>query len=182
LNELSPKHDRFDRLLTAFPTGGGEETLMEKVARDPDRRRFLNLFLGSSVGALLASALYPVLRFVNPPSVPEATTSRVEAGPVNDPEFLEHGFKIVRFGAEPVLVVRVSPTDYRAFSATCTHLDCIVEFQSDKKRIWCNCHNGEYDLTGRNVSGPPPKPLTPYKVDMVPGNPGQPSTVIVSRA
>ena len=155
---------------------------MVSAAPDPGRRKFLNVFLGSSVGALLLSALYPVLRFINPPSIPEASTSRVEAGPVNDAQFLDKGYKIVRFGAEPVLVVRVADGDFRALSATCTHLDCIVEFQKDKQRIWCNCHNGEYDLNGRNVAGPPPRPLTPYKVDVVPGTPGKPGTVIVTKA
>ena len=154
---------------------------MAKVAHDPERRSFLNYLLGSSAGAMFLSALYPVLRFVNPPSIPEATTHSAEAGPVNDPVFLSRGFKIIRFGAEPVIVVRVSETDFRAFSATCTHLDCIVEYQDDKHRIWCNCHNGEYDLTGRNVAGPPPKPLTPFQVDLVAAGSGQPKTVVVSR-
>jgi Rieske Fe-S protein len=30
--------------------------------------------------------------------------------------------------------------------------------------IWCACHNGKYDLNGRNISGPPPRPLDPYIV------------------
>jgi len=30
--------------------------------------------------------------------------------------------------------------------------------------IWCACHNGKYDLNGRNVSGPPPRPLDEFKV------------------
>jgi Rieske Fe-S protein len=114
--------------------------------------------------------------------VPEATTNQVEVGPTNDPDLLDKGFKIVRFGAEPVIVIRVAEGDYRAFTATCTHLDCIVEFRQDRKLIWCNCHNGQYDLTGRNVGGPPPKPLTPFTVHLLPGTGGQPSTLVVERA
>jgi len=30
--------------------------------------------------------------------------------------------------------------------------------------VWCACHNGVYDLEGRNVSGPPPRPLERYDV------------------
>ena len=155
---------------------------MEMPDHRPDRRRFLNWLLGTSAGTLFASVLYPVLRYVSPPRIPESTTTSVEAGPLNDPEFLDKGYKIVRFGPEPVIVVKVSEKDVRAFSATCTHLDCIVEFQKDKERIWCNCHNGQYDLTGRNVSGPPPKPLTPYKVDLVAKDPRQPGMIVVSKA
>jgi len=155
---------------------------MAQAPPDPGRRKFLNMFLGSSAGALVLSAVYPVLKFINPPNIPEASTSRVEAGPVNDPEFLDKGFKIVRFGADPVIVVRVSETEFHAMSATCTHLDCIVEFQKDKQRVFCNCHGGEYDLTGRNVSGPPPRPLTPFQVDVAPGAEGRPGMVVVTRA
>jgi Rieske Fe-S protein len=146
------------------------------------RRRFLNWLLGTSGGALLVSVVYPVLRFISPPRIPEATTNQVEAGATNDPALIDRGFKIIRFGAEPVIVIRVSDTDFRAFSATCTHLACIVEFQKKQKRIWCNCHGGEYDLTGRNIGGPPPKPLTPFKVDLVSKGSGQPSTIVVSKA
>jgi Rieske Fe-S protein len=155
---------------------------MEFEAPDHGRRSVLNWFLGSAVGGLLVAVAYPVLRFISPPAEPEAATDQVEAGATNDPELLENGFKIVRFGVEPVILIRVSEGDFRAFSATCTHLDCIVEYQKDHSRIWCNCHNGEYDLNGRNVSGPPPKPLEPYQVNLVSRGSSQPATIVVSRA
>jgi Rieske Fe-S protein len=147
----------------------------------PTRRRFINWFLGTSVGALLASIVYPVTRFVSPPQLPEATTNQVEAGTTNDPELREKGFKIVRFGADPVILVRASETDFRAFSATCTHLDCIVEYHADRKRIFCNCHAGEYDLQGKNVGGPPPKPLTAYTVKVESPAAGQPGIIVIVR-
>jgi cytochrome b6-f complex iron-sulfur subunit len=146
----------------------------------PERRRFLNWFLGTTLGGLALAILYPIARFLRPPEVPEATTSQVEAGLVNAPEFLSQGYKIVRFGSEPVIVIRVTDDDFRAFSATCTHLACIVEYQRKEKRIWCNCHNGVYDLQGRNIGGPPPKPLTKYDVHLVEQT-GQPATVIVAK-
>jgi cytochrome b6-f complex iron-sulfur subunit len=148
----------------------------------PTRRGFLRWYLGASVGGLLASVLYPVLRFLTPPVVAEATTQEVEAGPTNDPELLAKGYKIVRFGSDPVILVRADEGVYHAFSATCTHLDCIVEYQPDQRRIWCNCHGGEYDLTGRNVAGPPPRPLTPYRVDVASRGAGMPGMIVVSKA
>jgi Rieske Fe-S protein len=146
------------------------------------RRRVINWLLGTSTGTLLTSIFYPVLRFISPPDIPEATTQQVQAGTTNDPELLERGFKIVRFGSEPVMLIRVGESDFRAFAATCTHLDCIVEFHKDERRIWCNCHNGEYDLQGRQVAGPPPKPLSPFQVALVPGGSGQPDSIVVSKA
>ncbi len=147
---------------------------------DSGRRSFLGWFLGTSTGALFASVLYPIFRFMSPPHVPEAATSQVEAGSTHDPELLEKGFKIVRFGAEPVILIRASETEFRAFAATCTHLDCIVEYRPGDKKIWCNCHDGVYDLAGRVVSGPPPRPLAPYTVNVVSKGPG-PGTLVVSK-
>lgn len=156
-------------------------SLPDETAVPMNRRRLINWFLGTSFGALIVSILYPALRFVTPPRIAEATANEVEAGEANDPELREKAFKIVRFGAEPVILVRAADEKLYAFSATCTHLDCIVGFQKEQDRIWCNCHGGAYDLTGRNVAGPPPRPLTPYKVNLVAKGSG-PATIIVSKA
>ena len=51
----------------------------------------------------------------------------------------------------------------RAFNAVCTHLQCTVEYRAASQDIFCNCHNGVYDLNGRNVAGPPPRPLEVYQ-------------------
>ncbi len=161
----------------------------EGLPRDPsgpqpgltfNRRRLINWFLGTSLGALMVSIIYPVLRFITPPKVAEASTNQVDAGTTTDPDYLQKGFKIVRFGNEPVIVIRAADNDFRALSATCTHLDCIVTYQKDRTRIYCNCHGGTYDLTGRNIAGPPPRPLTPFKVNLVAKGPT--TTIVVSRA
>ena len=146
------------------------------------RRRLLSWFLRTTAGAFAASVLYPVARFLSPPRIPESTAAEVEAGAANVPELLGKGFKIVRFGAEPVIVLRVGDGDFRAFAATCTHLDCIVEYRRDRQLIWCNCHNGQYDLTGRNVGGPPPRPLAAYRVHLVAKGGGQPPALVVRKA
>ncbi len=133
------------------------------------------------MGALLAAVAYPVLRFISPPNIPEATIHQVEAGTIDDPELAEKGYKIVRFGNEPVILIRVGEDDFRAFAGTCTHLDCIVEYHQNERRIWCNCHNGEYDLHGVQVAGPPPRPLETFRVDLVEAGSG-PDQIVVSKA
>ncbi|HVS31184.1 MAG TPA: ubiquinol-cytochrome c reductase iron-sulfur subunit [Thermoanaerobaculia bacterium] len=156
---------------------------MDSLARESrfDRRKLLNWFLGTSFGALLVSIVYPVVRFVTPPRIAEASMNEVEAGLAEDPGLIEKGFKIVRFGADPVILVRTADAKFYAYSATCTHLDCIVGFQKEHSRIWCHCHGGGYDLAGRNVIGPPPRPLTAYKVNLVEKAPGS-STIVISKA
>jgi cytochrome b6-f complex iron-sulfur subunit len=148
---------------------------------DLARRRFVEWMMGTSMGALAVSVLYPVLRFLDPPRIAEQSVQQVEVGPANDPDLVQKGFKIVRFGNEPVIVVKAAEGDYRAFTATCTHLDCIVEFRPQLGVLWCNCHNGQYDLTGRNIAGPPPRPLTKLVVHTLAQAGGTP-LLVVARA
>jgi Rieske Fe-S protein len=132
---------------------------------DTKRRWFVNGLLGSSLTALAASVVYPIVRFVNPPQMPEAVKDQVLAGKLS--EMTGESWKIFPFGQAPGILVRTGPEEFRAFSATCTHLDCTVQFEDKSKRIWCPCHNGWYDLEGRNVAGPPPHPLDSYVVQIV---------------
>jgi Rieske Fe-S protein len=132
--------------------------------KNPQRRSFVSWVLGTGAGSLFAAVLYPVIRFIIPPDIPEAQTTRVLAGKVSD--LGEKGWKIFKFGNDPGILVRGSDGEYHALSATCTHLDCTVQYRTDLRQIWCACHNGTYDLSGKNVSGPPPKPLTPYTVNV----------------
>ncbi len=129
------------------------------------RRSFLNGFLGTTLSALAAAVIYPVLRFVSPPRIPEAVTSRVLAGKVS--ELAETKWKIFPFGSEPGILIETGPGEYRAFAAMCTHLSCTVQYEADQKRIWCACHNGWYDLSGTVISGPPPHPLDRFEVNVV---------------
>ncbi len=141
------------------------ETGPSNVKATLSRRRFLDGFLWGSVSALAAAVFYPILRFLSPPRIPESTGSRVLAGKVS--EVAKEGWKVFPFGSAPGILVQTAPGEFKAFSATCTHLECTVQFEKTSKRIWCACHNGFYDLTGKNVAGPPPKPLTSYTVQVV---------------
>ena len=128
------------------------------------RRSFLDWFLGTAAGGLAASVLYPVLRYVLPPKVAEAQTHNVLAGKLS--ELAPNSGKIFRFGSKPGIIIRTPAGEIRAFTAICTHLNCTVQYRDDFQHIWCACHNGHYDLNGINVSGPPPRPLQPYRVDV----------------
>ena len=64
-------------------------------------------------------------------------------------------------------MVQTAPGEYRAFAATCTHLSCTVQYEAETHRIWCACHNGWFDLNGRNVAGPPPHPLERFEVNII---------------
>lgn len=127
-----------------------------------NRRTALSWLLGGGVAASLGSFFYPVVRFLNPPEIAEAAVDEVSGGKVQD--LKPNSGKIVKFGNKPALLVRVSDNEWKAFSAVCTHLNCTVQYRDSTRQIWCACHNGTYDLGGRVVSGPPPKPLQEYAV------------------
>jgi len=129
---------------------------------DADRRGFLKIVLSGGLLALAGAILYPIFAYLKPPKQGEVEVSSVSAGKLSEIE--KESGKIVKFGTKPVILIRTAAGDLRAFSATCTHLDCTVQFRKDFGLIWCACHNGKYDLNGRNVSGPPPRPLDEYRV------------------
>ena len=129
---------------------------------DAGKRDFLKYLLGGSLIAWLATVIYPIVSYLKPPRQGEVEVTSVKVGKVT--EIKKDSASIVRFGSKPVLLIRTADGEFRAFGGTCTHLDCTVQYRSDMGAIWCACHNGKYDLTGRNISGPPPRPLDPYRV------------------
>jgi len=127
------------------------------------RREFLDYLLGTSVVATFAAIAYPAFKFLVPPAVTESAQSSVVAAKVSDLE--ANSGKIFKFGTKPGILIRTPSGELKAFSATCTHLDCIVQYRPDMKMVWCACHNGQYNLSGQNVGGPPPRPLDEFVVN-----------------
>ena len=127
------------------------------------RRRFLDYLLGTSVVATMGAIIYPILKFMSPPPIIEAMQNSVEGGKLT--ELPVNSGKIFKFGSKPGILVRTEAGELKAFSAVCTHLECIVQYRPDTKQIWCACHNGQYNLSGKNIGGPPPRPLEEYKVN-----------------
>jgi Rieske Fe-S protein len=129
-----------------------------------ERRDFLTWLLGSWGAGVLGAIAYPIARFLVPPDVPEATAVSASAGSAS--ALAANSGRVVPFGSQAAIVIRTETGELRAFSAICTHLTCTVQYRADIQHIWCACHNGHYDLTGRNIAGPPPRPLQAYAVDV----------------
>lgn len=128
------------------------------------RRGFMRVLVGGGLLASAASFLYPVLNYLVPPAAVDLGGDTVSAAKVS--ELKPNSAKIFKFGSRPGLLILAADGSYRAMSATCTHLGCTVQYRADTKQIWCACHNGVYDLAGRNVSGPPPRPLEVFDVHL----------------
>jgi Rieske Fe-S protein len=62
---------------------------------------------------------------------------------------------------EACLLVRVTTSEFVAFSQKCTHLSCAVIPRPGDGSFYCPCHEGRFDLrTGAPTAGPPRRPLT----------------------
>lgn len=57
------------------------------------------------------------------------------------------------------LFITQSMGSFIALSPVCTHLGCLVNWDSINKEFLCPCHAGRYDQTGLVISGPPSQPL-----------------------
>ena len=135
------------------------------MALDTGRRRFLNWFLGTTTGAFFVSVTYPLSRDLIPPEAEESTAHTVTLA-LKPQELKPNSGQIFRFGSQPAILIKTPNDELKAFAAACTHLACIVQYRSDISHIWCACHNGHFDLNGKNIEGPPPKPLEEYVVNV----------------
>jgi arsenite oxidase small subunit len=61
---------------------------------------------------------------------------------------------------DPAVLLRVSESEYRAYSRRCSHAGCSVEFDRQSRHLMCPCHRGAYDgRLGHVMFGPPRRPL-----------------------
>jgi Rieske Fe-S protein len=129
-----------------------------------DRRTFLDVLLTVGFVSTAAAIAYPVSRFLVPPESGEPVTNSVVA--MKAAALKPNSGAIFPFGSKPAIVVRSTEGELSAFSAVCTHLECTVQFKADTSQIWCACHNGLYDLGGNVTSGPPPRGLERFTVNL----------------
>ncbi len=147
------------------------------MAKDKSGRRgFLEILLGGGTVAALGAIMYPVTKYIMPPLVPEADLSQLKLPFTREEIDAEpQKAKYFKYGRQLGIIYLTDKNELRALAAQCTHLDCTVQHRPDLGIIWCSCHNGRYDVNGRNISGPPPAPLEQFAVNEVEG------TIFVSR-
>ena len=122
------------------------------------RRSFLDLVLSTAIAGTVGSILYPIIRYLKP--LPAAgPAGPVQLGSTDVEKLRQARFVIVPLGGKRVIVLRDGKGMLRAFDARCTHEGCTVQFLSGESAIWCACHNARFNLDGKVLSGPPPRPL-----------------------
>ncbi len=137
------------------------------------RRGFISGCGKVITGAALSAVVLPVLQGCLPTSLPLTPTP--DAPPVGsdgrvsiDVSDLSAGNPIKSvpglYGSDglPILVTRVSDTDFRALSSYCPHAGCQVESSLQRTSIPCLCHNSLFALDGSLVQGPATTGLKNY--------------------
>jgi Rieske Fe-S protein len=111
----------------------------------------------------VTAVVYPALAYVFPPPRPKGRAKGAVLA-ANVGELPPGSGKVFPLGTRPAIVIHTPDDKWRAFSAQCTHLSCTVRYRADSHIIHCPCHDGRFDLTGKNVGGPPPRPLAEHQV------------------
>jgi Rieske Fe-S protein len=74
------------------------------------------------------------------------------------------------FPEPQVVVTQPTANEFKAFSAVCTHMGCIVN-QISNGTIDCPCHGSQYSIaTGDVVAGPAPRPLPAKQIKVSGGS------------
>jgi Rieske Fe-S protein len=69
--------------------------------------------------------------------------------------------RVIRMGRHKVAAHRDARGRIQVCSAVCTHLQCIVGWNSAEQTWDCPCHGSRFHPDGRVISGPAEEPLTP---------------------
>jgi cytochrome b6-f complex iron-sulfur subunit len=137
------------------PEGGANESAPEMT-----RRRFLGLLFALASAMGLGAFAAPLLRFAYP-VVKGQVFERLKVATVG-----QVPVDGIRFDYQevPSHLIQLQDQTYAAYSLVCTHLGCIVKWEPRNLNFHCPCHAGYFDESGNVVSGPPPRPLTKYKL------------------
>ncbi len=67
--------------------------------------------------------------------------------------------KVIATKSEKIAVYRDENDQIHAVSAVCTHMDCIVNWNTAEKTWDCPCHGSRFKINGEVIEGPALKPL-----------------------
>lgn len=152
------------------------------TSRPMTRRRFLAGTLGwVSAGIAAALGIPAAVAVVSPTFRTQDTgwspVARIGKPEPGDPDLTVVGVPVLTtftslvedayMKASPkavaIYVVNEGGGEFTIFDDRCTHLGCPVAWEEDQQQYHSPCHNGLFDLEGRVIGGPPPRPLDRYE-------------------
>lgn len=141
---------------------------MDTPATDAARRRFI-----SSITSGILAAIGGILGIIGGGAVLSSTVRRQEDWltasalldlPDNEPTAVTlsttrlDGYRDT-IQRKTIFLVKTGESEVAAFDATCTHLGCLVTWDSKAQAFKCPCHGGVFDRSGAVVEGPPAESL-----------------------
>ena len=142
------------------------------------RRQFVQLTT-AAVGTFIAAAVgLPAIAYLIDPALKAGKADawiplgKVESFPVGKPTLVSFTRSKVNgwektVTSHGVFVLRKSETETLVLSNKCTHLGCQVNWKADQNKYICPCHDAQFDIGGKVLGGPPPRPLDSYSGDQL---------------
>lgn len=142
-----------------------------------ERRTFLARITGFIMGFIGIALSIPLVGYVMSPAFRRQVQDWAEAGGVDEltvgnPRELSY---VVTFNdgwlkttaLKSVWAIRQPDEAVTVFSPLCTHLGCGYHWDPGAHEFKCPCHGSIFDITGKVVGGPAPRPLDrlPVKVE-----------------
>lgn len=118
-----------------------------------------------SILGLFGQAGINLVRFFKPRIEPGSFGGKIVAG--QESEFLPGTVSHIQKGR--FYISRLEDGGILALWQQCTHLGCTVPWRSDEARFHCPCHSSIFDQSGEVISGPAPRPMDIFPIDVEEG-------------
>jgi menaquinol-cytochrome c reductase iron-sulfur subunit len=133
------------------------------------RRRFFIYVIAGISSAIGAAVATPLIGYFLSPAwkkekgftVPIVRASTI---PIGVPTFVRFEERVpdawvITTESKGAWVVTKDGQNFVVFDPHCTHLNCPYYWDAAKQIFQCPCHNGQFDINGKVLAGPPPRPL-----------------------
>lgn len=126
------------------------------------RRQFLGTMWGISLMGLFGQAGVALYHYLKPRIESGAFGSKIVAGEVN--EFQPGTVSHVQAGR--FYISRLEDGGVIALWHRCTHLGCTVPWREDEGQFKCPCHSSVFSNVGEVISGPAPRPMDIFPIEI----------------
>jgi len=133
--------------------------------KEASRRHFLGVIWGVSVFGLFGQAGIALLQFLKPRIQAGSFGGKILAGQVD--EFQPGSVSHILAGR--FYISRLEDGKLLALWQRCTHLGCTVPWREDEGQFHCPCHSSIFNTVGEVVSGPAPRPLDIFPIEIEDG-------------
>ena len=141
------------------------------------RRTFFRWVTAGAAGLIAVGLAFPLVGYVISPAMKRREQPWMDVGGVDDlsvgaPKQLDHvttiqdGYLESR-SQKAVWAVKQMDGTVVVFSPLCTHLGCGYRWAAQENKFACPCHGSEFNVDGKVLAGPAPRPLDrlPSKVE-----------------